>query len=170
MLNDPTIRVQAPADSDHDRIFDKFDINRDGNFNGARELDACPTVPGLVSMQGCKIGIESQIDLHIVDQAKVGACPDHSGSCKLPLSGAETRVLDQNNAKFKTAYGRNPKQSLYPTIFDGTVLWWAAALPGAMARAPSGSPSRVTTWSSLRVRNVITFTVPRMIVYQAGDG
>ena len=62
---------------------------------------------------------EATVELHIVDQAKSGACPDGSSSCKLPVEGASVKVYDRDDTAFQLAYGgKNPDGSLYPAIFD----------------------------------------------------
>jgi len=43
--DDATFTVLVPADSDSDGVYDQFDLNDDGDFDDADELDNCPTVP-----------------------------------------------------------------------------------------------------------------------------
>ncbi len=82
-------------------------IDDDGNF-GLEVLtiddgdgvpiadDACPFVAGLADRQGCPVGDENLVELHVVDQANTGVCPGGDRSCRLPAADAEIRVYDRN--------------------------------------------------------------------------
>jgi hypothetical protein len=94
------------------------------------DRDACPLVAG--PHQGCPFGDRNTVELHIIDQAKSGACPDGAGSCRQPLSGAKVRVFDRNRLNGLTiatldngactgpgvTLTKNPDGTLYDDIFE----------------------------------------------------
>jgi ABC-type branched-subunit amino acid transport system substrate-binding protein len=91
----------GPVDGDDDGVPDEWD----------GVVDACPATPGLADRQGCRVGILTSVDLHIVDQAKSGACPGGAGSCRSPLEGAAVRVFDRGIVG-------NPHGSTYDQVFE----------------------------------------------------
>lgn len=83
--------------------------------------DACPNTPGFADLQGCPVGDSNLVDLHIVDQAKTGAC-NSSGTCDFPIEGAQVRVFDRNDQDFQATYGtKNPDGSIYDQIFENDI-------------------------------------------------
>ena len=104
--------LAAPKDSDGDDVPD--------GFEGV--IDSCPLTPGLADRQGCPVGDANLVELHIVDQAKSGACLNAAGSCKFPAGGAEVRVFDRNDADFQASYGtKNPDDSIYDQVFENDI-------------------------------------------------
>jgi len=84
--------------------------------------DACVFIRGLADRQGCPVGDRNIVQLHIIDQAKIGVCPGGAGSCKKPLEGVEVRVFDRNNAAFQLKYGtKNPSGTVYDQVFENNV-------------------------------------------------
>jgi len=64
---------------------------------------------------------ENVVQLHIIDQAKTGACSG-AGSCKNPLPGAQVRVFDRGSTAFQTAYGtKNPSGSIYNQVYENDI-------------------------------------------------
>lgn len=59
----------------------------------------------------------NHVDLHVVNQTKDPEFCDGSGSCKLPLPGAEIRVFDRTDPDFVSAHGKTPAKSDYPLVF-----------------------------------------------------
>ena len=101
--------------------------------------DACPTTPGLAQRQGCPIGDENVVDLHVVDQAKTGACPDGKGSCKSPIEGAEVRVFDRNDSDFQAQYGtKNPSGNVYDQVFENDIGRVGACTTDAAGECTAG--------------------------------
>jgi len=45
ITDDATFTVLVPADTDSDGVYDRFDVNEDGDFDDTGELDNCPLVP-----------------------------------------------------------------------------------------------------------------------------
>ena len=96
-------------------------------FSFILDYDACPALPGPVERQGCPVAGENQVELHVVDQAKSGACPDGAGSCKFPVAAAEVRVFDRNRLNglsittldsTMVTLTKNPDGSLYDDIYE----------------------------------------------------
>ncbi|MBU0612111.1 peptidoglycan-binding protein, partial [Patescibacteria group bacterium] len=70
-------------------------------------------------MHGCPFGDITNVDMHIIDQAKTGVCgylPNGKPNpeCKVPLAGVEVRIFDRDNSDFINAYKskRPPKNNL----------------------------------------------------------
>ncbi|MBI1885145.1 MAG: hypothetical protein HYS09_02325 [Chloroflexi bacterium] len=127
----------SQVDSDGDGVCDP-DAPSAGP-SGCVGADACPTTPGLVDRQGCPVGDLNKVTLHIVDQAKSGACPGGAGSCKSPIAGAQVRVFDRNDGDFQTAYGgKNPSGSLYGTIFEAGTGQIASCTTDASGQCTAG--------------------------------
>ena len=81
----------APLDSDNDGVFDRWDINQDGDFADPNELDLCSSIPGLPAFQGCPAAIQDKDTLQVKYHEQEGfACIDSKGKekkeCKLPLA------------------------------------------------------------------------------------
>ena len=103
-------------------------ISLDSDGDGLADVfDACPTLSGPTSMQGCPFGVQSLVVLHIVDQAKSGACPDGAGSCQFSLEGVDVRVFDRNELNGlqiallgggTITLSKNPDGSLYDDLFE----------------------------------------------------
>ena len=82
----------------------------------------CPGISGNILNTGCPVADTNHVDLHIIDQAKSGACPGGKGSCKSPISGAVVRVFDRNDADFQSTYGtKNPNGKIYDQVFENDV-------------------------------------------------
>jgi len=94
------------------------DIDGDGLGD---TCDSCPSQFGLFDAQGCPISDFNTVTLHVIDQAKSGACPGGDGSCKSPIAGAEVRVFDRNDAAFQSLFGKNPKGGEYDVVFESGV-------------------------------------------------
>lgn len=62
--------------------------------------------------------VANQVNLHIVDQAKSGACDDNQPSCTVALADVEVRVFDRNDAAFQDLWSKNPKGTLYDQVFE----------------------------------------------------
>jgi hypothetical protein len=100
------------------------DIDGDGVPNVD---DACLVTPGLADRQGCPVGDENLVEIHIIDQAKTGFCPGGARSCKLSIESAQVRVFDRNILNGLTitkldssdvTLTKNPNGSLYDDIFE----------------------------------------------------
>jgi hypothetical protein len=88
---------------------------------GQTLTDQCLGVPGNIAETGCPVADQNTVELHVIDQAKTGACGG-AGACKTPLANARVRVFDRNNAAFQTAYGaKNPKGSIYDQVFENDI-------------------------------------------------
>lgn len=100
---------------------------------GLAASDACPTVPGPSSRQGCDLALLSDVDLHVVDQAKSGACHRLTGieapSCAVPLADTKVKVFDRSRldglvittlSGGTTTLTKNPDGSLYDDIFESS--------------------------------------------------
>jgi hypothetical protein len=97
--------VYFSQDSDQDGIPDKE--------------DACLTTPGRVEYQGCPVGDENLVELHVIDKPKIFC--GGKGSCKVPIEGAEVRVFDRNDPDFQANFTKNPKGTQYPDIFEADI-------------------------------------------------
>jgi hypothetical protein len=117
-----------------------FELVGDSDGDGVLDVDdACPVTPGLPDRQGCPVGDANTVTLHVVDQAKSGACPGGAGSCKSPVAGAEVRVFDRNDGAFQAAYGgKNPNGSLYGTIFEAGTAQIAGCTTDASGQCTAG--------------------------------
>ncbi|MEM7823984.1 MAG: NosD domain-containing protein, partial [Candidatus Aenigmatarchaeota archaeon] len=109
------------------------DADNDGYWD--YNVDICDGVAG--PFTGCPVADKTSVELHIIDQAKSGACEGGAGSCKLPLEFVEIRVYDRNNPTFQAAYGKNPSGTLYAAIFDDLNL--GSAIIGSCLTDSTGS-------------------------------
>lgn len=101
--------------------------------------DACPATPGLPDRQGCPVGDFNLVELHVIDQAKSGACPGGAGSCKFPIAGAEVRVFDRDDSSFQAAYGtKNPSGTRYVEVFENDIGRVGACNTGANGECTAG--------------------------------
>jgi hypothetical protein len=109
-----SVSMKIDKDSDGDGTYDNF--------------DACNSVKGFAAYQGCPFGDQNTVDLHIIDQAKLGKCGT-AGSCKFPLEGASVRVFDRNNAAFQALWTKNPSGTQYPAVYENGAGWIGAGSP-----------------------------------------
>lgn len=139
IFDDPSLGVLMPLDTDADGVFDQFDIDGDGDFDDPWELDACPGSAGFLDRQGCTIGDANEVELHIVDLAKSGACSASGHSCKLPVSDASVRVFDRNDAEFQSSYGtKNPSGTIYDQVFENGIGQIAACSTDDFGQCTTG--------------------------------
>ncbi|MEM4321870.1 MAG: LamG-like jellyroll fold domain-containing protein, partial [Candidatus Woesearchaeota archaeon] len=98
-------------------------------------LDQCRDLVGRGLYNGCPLADKNVVSLHVIDQAKSGACPGGVPSCKLALGGAEVKVFDRNRLAGLTINSldggvvvltKNPSGSLYDDIFESAVADSAA--------------------------------------------
>jgi len=82
--------------------------------------DACPAVYGYADRQGCLYGDSNLVELHIIDQAKSGACGT-AGSCKFPIEGAAVRVFNRNDPFFQALWTKNPSGTKYSEVYENDV-------------------------------------------------
>ncbi|MEM4282680.1 MAG: right-handed parallel beta-helix repeat-containing protein, partial [Candidatus Woesearchaeota archaeon] len=101
-----------------------------GAGQSATLFDQCPGIDGRALYNGCPFADRNIVSLHVIDQAKSGACPGGAGSCKFPIAGASIRVFDRNRLAGLTIIGldggaitltKNPSGSLYDDIFESDV-------------------------------------------------
>ncbi|MEM2974352.1 MAG: LamG-like jellyroll fold domain-containing protein [Candidatus Micrarchaeia archaeon] len=118
-----SITVKIDRDTDNDGVYDNF--------------DACKGTPGLPAYQGCPVGDSNFVELHIIDQAKLGMCPGGTGSCKLPIEGAMVRVFNRNDPAFQARWTKNPKGTDYPAVYEAGIGWIGANTPIYAARNAS---------------------------------
>jgi hypothetical protein len=88
--------------------------------------DDCPDVKGLSGYNGCPFADKTKVSVHIVDQAKSGACGANANgkpkpACTENLVGAVVRVFDRESADFISAYGSRPKKDLLKAIYNGGI-------------------------------------------------
>jgi len=107
------------------------DKDADGVFDSR---DVCPATPGLAERQGCLLGDLTKVKLQIVDQIKRGDCGfDSRGraipSCQRPLAGVLVKIFDRDDPAFIAAYGRDPRKTLLPTIFESGIGWLGNTTP-----------------------------------------
>ena len=68
------------------------------------------------------VGTDLEVELHIIDQFKSGACPGGQGSCKFPVSAAEVLIFDRNDPAFQDAFGgKNPNGNIYDQVFESGI-------------------------------------------------
>ncbi len=117
-----------------------FDTDGDGvpdDWSGV--VDACPATPGRADRQGCPVGDLNLVELHVIDQARSGACPGSAGSCKFPIQGAEVRVFDRRDPAFQAAYGgQNPSGSIYDQVFENDIARVGACVTDLTGRCTAG--------------------------------
>jgi len=87
------LTIEIFLDEDHDGVAD--------------ETDNCPLLPGRTEYQGCLVGDENLVELHVIDKTKKFC--DGKGSCKIPIKGAEVKVFDRNNPEFQALYNEKPE-------------------------------------------------------------
>ena len=132
---------QVPPEEAEQLVEDVLElVDEDGDDDGVPDgQDACPTTPGLPERQGCVVGDENIVVLHVIDQAGTGACPDGAGSCGSPIEGAEVRVFDRNDPDFRTEYGtKNPSGSIYDQVFENDIGRVGACTTGSDGRCIAG--------------------------------
>ena len=135
--NCPLVANADQLDTDGDGDGDACDPD-DDNDDVLDVDDACLTTMGMVDRQGCPVGDLNIVDLHIIDQAKSGACLDGAGSCRSPLANVEVRVFDRNSAEFQALYGKNPKGSIYDQVFGNEIGQIATCTTAASGQCTAG--------------------------------
>ena len=103
-LQEVFVRI-LPRDSDEDGIDD--------------DEDACPLTLGRPEFQGCLVGDENLVELHVID--RIGTYCGGAGSCKNPIQGAEVRVFDRQNTTFQSNFTMNPSGTLYAEVFEANI-------------------------------------------------
>jgi hypothetical protein len=89
--------------------------------------DACPSIFGKVSYNGCPYAAKVEAELHIVDHQKSGICGQLPNGkprpeCKVPLVGAVVKIFDVRDPAFISAYGSSrPSPKYFKVIYDGDV-------------------------------------------------
>jgi hypothetical protein len=78
------------------------------------------------NLQGCPYGDSSNVELHIVDQAKTGECGFTSSgkakaSCTVPVEGITVKIFDRQDPDFVEAYNSRPQKNLFPVIFESDI-------------------------------------------------
>ena len=95
-------------------------IDRDSDGDGLYDnSDSCPTTHGKIQYQGCPVGDDNFVVLHVIDKAHI-FCGGRE-NCKVPVEGASVRVFDRNNIAFQAAYTKNPAGTKYPEIFEANI-------------------------------------------------
>jgi len=112
-LNSGTISVSLSSDKFQTIDMVIVDSDYDGLIN---EEDSCPYTPGKIEYQGCPVGDDNLVELHVIDRPKTFC--GGVGSCKLPLEGALVKVFDRNDPDFQALYTKNPDGTDYPDIFE----------------------------------------------------
>ena len=140
---DSLVEIGQVAEEDAEQLVADVLLLVDQDSDGVPDgQDACPTTPGLAQRQGCPVGDENIVELHLVDQAKTGACADGAGSCKSPIEGAEVRVFDRNDSDFQAEYGRkNPSGSIYDQVFENDIGRVGACTTDAAGECTAGEES-----------------------------
>lgn len=96
-------------------------------LNPGQTTDQC-RADGNIAGTGCPVADQIKVELHIIDQAKTGACSG-AGSCKQPVALAGVRVFDRNRLKglsialpdgSNVSLTKNPDGSLYDDIFESS--------------------------------------------------
>jgi len=126
---DFSIEVIRVVDTDGDGI-------PDGN-------DACPTVFGTVA-QGCPYAVQSVVTMHIIDQAKSGACPNLQGlqgSCKVSAQDADVRVYRTTDPAFQAAYGTANTNTILNDIFASNIGFVSACKTDSIGKCTAGVPA-----------------------------
>jgi len=94
------------------------DCDGDGVLNA---VDRCLLKPGLAEYLGCPVADKNIVQLHVIDQAKSGACSVGT-NCKLALEGVTVRVFDRNSALFQQMWGtKNPDGALYGDVYEANI-------------------------------------------------
>jgi hypothetical protein len=122
-----SINVTIDKDSDADGVYDNF--------------DACPTQAGVKEWQGCLYADLTKVKLDIIDQTRSGVCVDKKGKitehCKINVENAAVKIYDRNDPAFQAAYGKNPKGTMYATIFESSTGWIGKSVPLYQAQGAS---------------------------------
>jgi len=112
--SDTSITITEPTDGE-------FVIENSGETSATIEVDGAELVlePDQTIIIDEVAGIDVEVELHIIDQFKSGACPGGKGSCKFPVLEAEVRIFDRNDPGFQDAYGgKNPHRNIYDQVFE----------------------------------------------------
>ncbi len=132
-LNTGTIDVSLS--SDKYQIIDMVIV--DSDYDGLiDEEDICPYTFGKIEYQGCPVGDENFVELHIIDRPKT-TCGG-AGSCKLPLEGGLVKVFDRNEPDFQALYTKNPDGTDYPDIFENYPSVVGTCVTGSDGRCIAG--------------------------------
>jgi RHS repeat-associated protein len=138
--NCPLVSNPDQLDTDSDTMGDACDDDDDDDGVLDSE-DACVTTIGLTDRQGCLIGDDNLVELHITDQAKSARCPGGAGSCKYPIENATVRVFDRNDPEFQSTYGtKNPNGKIYNIVFDNDIGSIAQCTTDTSGRCIAGEP------------------------------
>jgi PKD repeat protein len=117
--NCPREPNEDQLDTDGDGVGDECDPDDDDDMRDDLG-DACPATPGLPDRQGCPVGNEIDVQIHIFDLFRKGACPDGSYYCRLPVESAEVKVFDRD--VLKAQYGtRYPWPWQYDEVFENDI-------------------------------------------------
>lgn len=122
------------------RAVARHDSDADGVFNTE---DACLTKAGPADRQGCPADAIVSVTLHVIDQAKSGACPGKAGSCFGPAVGARVEIFDRNKLnglEFALRDGKTAEPTKNPD--------YDTYKNSLKARSPAPGP-----WRRLRLRD-----------------
>jgi len=98
--------------------------------------DACKNTVGRPEYQGCPVGDENLVELHVIDRAKIFC--GGAGSCKVPIENEEVRVFDRNDPDFQANFKKNPSGTLYPAVYEADIGRIGNCITNASGRCIAG--------------------------------